>query len=213
MFADHIFGWELKARESLLAIVLMSCSCTEHRILLSSLATTYFVSGFKRNDHSILFFCLNLSSRSQDVIQQLIAIRARNKISSTSEVRILACHPNLYVARVGRNVQNDGNGEDGFQGVIVKLGPSFDMCGTAPGDIPCSFWLPFTSISSQCVHVVLTDGLLLSHFQVNCGTWPCLGMISVFLRRTLCHNIVVLQMNRPQSFSIASTMEQCFSIS
>eukprot|EP00850_Spirogloea_muscicola_P010799 SM000064S19821 [mRNA] locus=s64:690266:693561:- [translate_table: standard] len=65
----------------------------------------------------------------KDEIVPLVQIRHRNKLHARSEVKILTCHPDLYIARIGDNVDK----QDAFQGVIVKIGPSFDMRGTEPG--------------------------------------------------------------------------------
>ncbi|GJP83473.1 hypothetical protein CLOP_g13619 [Closterium sp. NIES-67] len=64
----------------------------------------------------------------KDSIEKLLAIRHRNGITSNSAIRIMACNTRLYVARIGTNVGD----ETLFRGVVVKLGPSFDMLGTAP---------------------------------------------------------------------------------
>ncbi|CAI5464503.1 unnamed protein product [Closterium sp. Yama58-4] len=64
----------------------------------------------------------------KDQIQKLLAIRQRNGITSRSAIRIMACSTQLYVARTGTDVDDDRL----FRGVVVKLGPSFDMHGTAP---------------------------------------------------------------------------------
>ncbi|CAI5957383.1 unnamed protein product [Closterium sp. NIES-64] len=65
----------------------------------------------------------------KDPIQKLLVIRQRNGITSRSAIRIMTCSTQLYVARIGTNVDDDRL----FRGVVVKLGPSFDMHGTAPG--------------------------------------------------------------------------------
>ena len=66
----------------------------------------------------------------QEGLEELMVARKRNGLHCSSQVKILACHPDLYVARIGENVERPD-----FHGLLVKMGPTFDMRGHAPGDV------------------------------------------------------------------------------
>ena len=67
----------------------------------------------------------------QEGISDLLRARQRNGINMLSKVNILLCGSDIYVARVGENVED----EAAFQGVVLKIGPAMDMRGTCPGGL------------------------------------------------------------------------------
>lgn len=103
----------------------------------------------------------------QDPISDLISVRQRNGISATSSLRILAFEPGLYVARIGDNVHDDHN----FRGLVVKLGPQFDMGTLAPGENGLtmdSFRVSIGHCSQFAVHEVKGDRSI----SKNCSLSP-----------------------------------------
>lgn len=68
-------------------------------------------------------------SMLQEGICDLLRARQRNGINMLSKVNILLCGSDIYVARIGENVED----ADTFRGVVLKIGPAMDMRGTCPG--------------------------------------------------------------------------------
>lgn len=66
----------------------------------------------------------------QEGISDLLRARQRNGINMLSKVNILLCGGDIYVARIGENVDDP----ETFRGVVLKIGPAMDMRGTCPGE-------------------------------------------------------------------------------
>jgi hypothetical protein len=84
------------------------------------------------------FLCGGILQRH---IKSLLAIRKKWDISPDSQMQIERCDADLYIAKVGRHLESAD-----FNGVFVKLGPSFDLRGFAPRECLCNLQHPFESI-------------------------------------------------------------------
>ena len=85
------------------------------------------------------FLCGGILQRH---IKSLLAIRKKWDISPDSEMQIERCDADLYIAKVGRHLESAD-----FNGVYVKLGPSFDLRGFAPRECLCNLQHPLIVVT------------------------------------------------------------------